>query len=124
MLLLQLSYSKTSFADAEWLAILNRHVNAEFGKGSGNPTFAYTFPQGLDTNYGPEYMYNAISNLIKYAGYDVETSATTGTPTFVDGQTEADAIEAITGLWEKLYEYGCGVAGAPIENGLNPNAPP
>ena len=99
-------------------------MNAEFGKGSGNPTFAYTFPQGLDTNYGVEYMYNAVSNLIKYAGYDVETSAATGTPTFLSGQTEADAIEAITGLWEKLLEYGCGVAGAPIDNGGNPNAPP
>ena len=55
----------------------------------------------------------------------METSAaTTGTPTFVDGQTEGDAVAAITGLWEKLLEYGCGVAGAPIQNGLNPNAPP
>ena len=102
---------------------LNRHVNAEFGKGADNPTFAYTF--ATDTpNYGVDYMFDAISNLIKYAEYDVQTSAARGTPTFVTGTTEADAVKAIVQLWESLLNYGCGEAGVPINNPQNPNAPP
>ncbi|KAL8823721.1 MAG: hypothetical protein Q9191_005605 [Dirinaria sp. TL-2023a] len=99
------------------------HVNAEFGKGSDNPTFAYTFASNT-AEYGINYMWDAVSNLIKYAEYDVGTSASTGTPSFVPGTSEQDAVNAIAGLWNQLLNYGCGAGGVPIDNPLNPNAPP
>lgn len=95
-------FSKASIADAEGLVTLKRHVNANFGKGASKLKFAYTFLQGIDTNYGVEYMRSAISTLIKTAEYDVETSVREGTPTFVGRRTEADAVAAISAMWENL----------------------
>ena len=69
-------------------------------------------------------MWDAVSNLIKYAEYDVATSASTGIPSFVAGTSEQDAVNAIAKLWNDLLNYGCGTGGVPIDNPSNPNAPP
>ena len=101
----------------------SRHVNAEFGKGGDNPTFAYTFATNVG-NYGLEYMQSAVHNLIKTAGYDSLTSGVTGTPTFNPTVTEAEAVAAIAQLWNQLMNLGCGTPGQNVNNPGNPNGPP
>lgn len=99
------------------------HVNAEFGKGVDNPTFAYTFATDIG-NYGLEYMQSAVHNLIKTAGYDSATSAKSETPTFNPTVTEEEAVAAIARLWQTLMDLGCGKSGQNVNNPGNPNAPP
>lgn len=99
------------------------HVNAEFGKGGDNPTFAYTFATNIG-NYGLEYMQSAVHNLIKTAGYDSATSGATGTPTFNPTVTEGEAVAAIAQLWQALMDLGCGAPGQNVNNPGNPNGPP
>lgn len=69
-------------------------------------------------------MQDAVRNLIKTAGYDSATSGATGTPTFVEGTTEQEAVAAIAEMWQGFLEWGCGSLGAPVDNPGNPNAPP
>lgn len=99
------------------------HVNAEFGTGQDNPTFAYTFSSAI-SNYGVGYMQDAVRNLIQTAGYDSATSGQTGTPTFLPSYSEEEAVAAIAQMWASFLNWGCGPLGSPVNNPGNPNAPP
>ena len=102
----------------------SRHVNAEFGKGSGNPTYAYTFSTGTGTTYGENYMLDAVKSLIDKAHYDVATAAKTGKPAYVNGYTQQEAVAAVVSTWQNLWSFKCPPAGQPINNPSDPNAPP
>lgn len=99
------------------------HVNAEFGTGQNNPTYAYTFDSGV-SNYGINYMQDAVRSLITTAGYDSATSARTGNPTFLPSSSEEEAVAAIAQMWASFVNWGCGTPGSPVNNPGNPNAPP
>ena len=103
---------------------VSRHVNAEFGKGSNNPTFAYTFSSESGVIGGLNYMGDAVRNLIIKANLDTIASAKAGAPVFNNGYTEAEGLAAVVSTWQSLYDYRCPPAGQDINNANDPNAPP
>ena len=66
-----------------------------FGKGSGNPTFAYIFSTGIGTAYDEIYKLNAAESLIEKIHYDVQTAAKTGQPAYVNSYTQEEAMQAV-----------------------------
>lgn len=84
------------------------HVNAEFGKGQNNPTFAYTFPDdGLDGKSYQNLMADATRDLTMTAGLDVGASHDAGQPKFVGGTSMANAVDAVVTRWQVIVNGPC-----------------
>ena len=100
------------------------HVNAEFGKGENNPTFAYTFDNGQSETYGVGYMQQAVRLMNGLARLDVKGSHDQGAPVFQPGTTLDDAVQSLVSHWQGILEQPCPAMGQPIENGGDPNSVP
>ena len=100
------------------------HVNAEFGKGENNPTFAYTFSSGQSTTYGVGYMAQAVRLMNNLARLDVKASHDQGKPVFEQGTTLDDAVKSLVSHWQNILDAPCPALGAPIANGGDPNSQP
>lgn len=101
------------------------HVNAEFGKGANNPTFAYTFSTGSQTNgknnYADGYMRNAVRSMTQLARLDIQASHDTGRPQFLQGTDMKQATQDIVKTWQNLMASPCPALGAPRDSSLDPN---
>ena len=96
------------------------HVNAEFGKGKGNPTFAYTFASDMPS-YGEKYMRDAVRSLTDKARLDVGESHKQGRPVFLQGTDLQEATQTIVSAWKQLIDEPCSANGAPRDPTLDPN---
>ncbi|MCJ1372515.1 hypothetical protein MMC20_003740 [Loxospora ochrophaea] len=86
----------------------NAHVNAEFGTGANNPTFAYTFSTGDNGQYGQNYMLDATRQLTNAVGLDTANSVGQPQPVYFPSHSAADGLEAIKTIWKNKLSGGCG----------------
>ena len=96
------------------------HVNAEFGKGKDNPTYAYTFSSSMES-YGTNYMRDAVKSLTDKARLDVSQSHGTSTPQFLQGTTPAEALQNVVDAWKSVMLSNCPANGAPVPSSIDPN---